>query len=256
MSIYKQPLYYEIAFGFFDVKMQIDCFEEIIKRFSKIKVHRVLDLACGPSLQLRELARRGYRCVGLDSSSEMLAYLRDKAHEEGLEIETIKADMSVFKLQTKVDYAFVMMGSLTFSSDAKLMKHLDSLSSCLKPGGLYFIQNKAIDWTQTKPQRWIMKKDGISATVSWSEKLVDPVKQIFRATLATTVNDSGSKKEFRDVDEFKFVFPQEFKTLVKLHGKFEFVGWWEGTESAWFLDKPLEKARKPSNINCTLLRKL
>jgi hypothetical protein len=60
MDVYKQPFYYEIAFGFFDVKKQADAFEEMIKKFSKIRVERFLDAACGPSLQLRELARRGY----------------------------------------------------------------------------------------------------------------------------------------------------------------------------------------------------
>jgi hypothetical protein len=56
-------------------------------------------------------------------------------------------------------------------------------------------------------------------------------------------------------ENLKFVFPQEFKALVKFHGKFEFVGWWEGNESTWFLDKPLEKAKALSNINMVLLRK-
>jgi len=53
----------------------------------------------------------------------------------------------------------------------------------------------------------------------------------------------------------KFIFPQEFKALIKLHNKFEFLGWWEGTESTWFLDKPLEKTKTPSNFNMVLLRR-
>ncbi|MGB9671727.1 MAG: class I SAM-dependent methyltransferase [Candidatus Bathyarchaeales archaeon] len=74
MEIYKHPLYYEIAFSFFDPKKQVDSFEEITAKFSKIKVKRFLDVACGPSLQLREIAKRSYEAVGLDSSAEMLAY--------------------------------------------------------------------------------------------------------------------------------------------------------------------------------------
>jgi len=66
MDIYKHPRYYEIAFSFFDPKQQVDCFEEIIAKFSKVKVKRFLDIACGPSLQLREIAKRGYEAVGLD----------------------------------------------------------------------------------------------------------------------------------------------------------------------------------------------
>ncbi len=117
MEIYKQPLYYEIAFSFFDVKKQVDTFELVIKEFSKIEVKRFLDIACGPSLQLLEIARRGYEAVGLDLSPEMLEYLSKKAEEEGLGIETVQADMSNFRLKKKADFAFIMMGSLVVESN-------------------------------------------------------------------------------------------------------------------------------------------
>lgn len=63
MEVYKQPLCYEIAFGFVDARVQVDNFEKLIKRFSKIGVNSFLDIACGPSLQLREIARRGYEAI-------------------------------------------------------------------------------------------------------------------------------------------------------------------------------------------------
>ena len=124
MEIYKQPLYYEIAFGFIDPKEQINNFERIIKKFSKTKVRRFLDIACGPSLQLREIARRGYEAVGVDLSPEMLTYLRRKAKEEGLKIETLQADMYGFKLTKEADFAFIMMGSLNAESNEKFLSHL------------------------------------------------------------------------------------------------------------------------------------
>lgn len=58
MDSYKNPAYYAIAFNLFDVKKQIDAFELIINRFSKIKVKRFLDIACGPSLQERDCKKR------------------------------------------------------------------------------------------------------------------------------------------------------------------------------------------------------
>ena len=63
MTIYKHPHYYEIAFSFINPKKQVDNFEKLIKKFSKIKVKKVLDIACGPSLQLRELCKRGYKGI-------------------------------------------------------------------------------------------------------------------------------------------------------------------------------------------------
>jgi len=255
MSLYRHPLYYEIAFSFFDVKKQIDVFEAIIERFSKIKAKRFLDVACGPSLQLRELARRGYEAVGLDDAPEMLAYLVDKANEEGLRIETVQADMCTFELRGKVDFAFVMMGSLVTDSDAKLLNHLDSVAAALHRGGLYFIQNKAVDWTRVEEQKWTMERAGITINTTFNARWKDILNQVCTEKLTLEVSDHGKTIRMESEENLKFVFPQEFKTLIALNGKFEFLGWWEGTESTWFLDKPLEKAKNPSNINMVLLRR-
>ena len=255
MEIYRHPLYYEVAFSFFDVKKQIDTFEEIVSRFSKIKANRFLDIACGPSLQLREIAKRGYEAVGLDLVPEMLRYLSGKAEEEGLRIKTVQADMSDFQLEKKVDYAFVMMGSLVFESDEKFLNHLDSVAYSLKKGGLYFIQNKAVDWTKTDEQSWTMERERIITKTSFNIHWKDLLNQIYTEELTIEVNDQGQTIDLRDKGDLKFIFPQEFKTLVRLSGKFDFLGWWEGTESTWYLDKPLEKAKSPSNINMVLLRR-
>lgn len=255
MDIYRHPLYYEVAFSFFDVKNQVDTFELIIKRFSKIKVRRFLDIACGPSLQLREIAKRGYEAVGLDLAPEMLRYLSRKAKEEGLRIETVQADMRNFRLKKKVDFAFIMMGSLVVESNERFLVHLDSVAASLKAGGLYFVQNMGLDWTKDGKQSWTMERNGITVETSFEFRFKDILNQIGTEKMVLKVNDNGEIKKFVHEEDLKFIFPQEFKTLIKLNGKFEFLGWWEGTESTWYLDKPLEKAKTPSNINMVLLRR-
>jgi len=254
MDVYGHPQYYEIAFSFFDVKKQVDSFEAIIEKFSRTRVRRVLDIACGPSLQLRELARRGYRAVGLDIAPEMLAYVSDRAKEERLRIETVQADMCAFRLKPKVDFAFIMMGSLVTDSDAKLLGHLDSVASALKGGGLYFIQNKAAHWTDNE-QKWTMKRAGISVNTTFSTCWKDEADQTYTDNLTLDVNDHGRTVKLESKEDLKFVFPHQFRTLITLNGRFEFLGWWEGTESTWFLNKPLEKAKNLSNTNVVLLRR-
>jgi len=255
MEIYKYPLYYEIAFSFFDPKEQVDCFEEIIKKFSRVKVKRFLDVACGPSLQLREIAKRGYEAVGLDSSSQMLAYLQKKAVEEKIKIETVQADMCNFRLKRKADFAFIMMGSLAVESNERFLNHLNSVAHSLKRGGLYFIQNMAVDWTQNVEQSWTMKRNGITVKTTVSTHWKDILNQIYTEKIMLEVNDHGQLLKLEDEEDLKFIFPQEFKALIKLNGKFDFLGWWEGTESKWYLNRPLEKAKTPSNINMVLLRR-
>jgi SAM-dependent methyltransferase len=255
MAIYKHPLYYEIAFSFFDVKQQVDAFELIIRKFSRVKVRRFLDIACGPSLQLREIARRGYEAVGLDLAPEMLKYLSERAKKEGHTIETVQADMCNFRLDKKADFAFIMMGSLDVESNEKFQSHLDSVARSLHKGGLYFIQNKAVDWTRNPEQSWDMERDGIKVRTTYRTHWKDILNQTCVEEIVLEVNDHGKEIRLESMEDTKFTFPQEFKALIELNGRFKFLGWWEGTESTWDLDKPLEKAKPPSNFNMVLLRR-
>jgi len=254
MEIYKQPLYYEIAFSFVDAKEQVENFGRIIQKFSKIRVNRFLDVACGPSLQLREIARRGYEAIGLDLYPEMLKYLRKKAREEELKIETIQADMYSFRLKKKVDFAFIMMGSLDAESNEKFLSHLDSVAASLNEGGLYFIQNVALDWRHTTEQRWTMKRNGVTVTTSFETHFKDILNQIYIEKMTLEVNDHGKMKKFVQEEDLKFIFPQEFKTLLKLNGQFEFLGWWKGNCNNWDLGLPLEKTNDIGD-NMVLLRR-
>ncbi|MEM2956566.1 MAG: class I SAM-dependent methyltransferase [Candidatus Pacearchaeota archaeon] len=247
MAIYNEPLYYEIAFSFVNAKKQADLFEKFIEKYSKVKVKRVLDIACGPSLQLRELAKRGYEAVGLDLSLQMLNYLKQKANEEGVKIETIKTDMTKFKLKKKVDFAFIMMGSFRFKNSESLLKHLDCVSNSLKKGGLYLIENMELDWLSFKPQSWVMKRDKIEVKTTYKLGQKDSLYQTSEENITLEVDDNGKKLKFVEKGIIKHVFPQEFLALIKLNNKFEFLGWFERFK--------FQKLRKGSMDNIVLLRK-
>ena len=210
------------------------------------------------SLQLREIARRGYEAVGLDKSREMLQYLCGKAKEEGLNIEIVQADMTNFRLDKKADFAFIMMGSFAFKSNEDMLKHLDSVAASLKCGGLYFIQNFGVnwkvDWTKAQTQSWEMERDGIKVKTTYETIVKNTINQIITEKITLEVNDRGRKGIFTHEKDVKLIFPQEFKLLVKINKKFEFLGWWKGSVDEWYLDQPLEKA-EDSNINMVLLRR-
>jgi len=270
MKVYEQPLYYEVAFSFVNPKKQVDDFEKLIKKFSRIRVRRFLDIACGTSLQLREIAKRGYEAVGLDLSSQMTGYLKKKAQEEGLKLEVVRADMNDFKLRKKADFAFIMMGSFMFESNERFLRHLDSVGASLNKGGLYFIQNLSLDWADSGKQSWTMTRRGLTQTkrgstrakrrdcitvkTTYEQVFRDMLSQSFTEKLVFEVNDNGKKKKFAQQRNLKFIFPQEFKALVKLNGKFDFLGWWKGDRRGWHLNQPLEKA-KNLNGNFVLLRR-
>lgn len=250
-SVYQHPKYYEVAYGFIDPKNQVDLFEDFINEYSNICVRRVLDICCGPALQLREFARRGYSAVGLDCSRPMLDYLTQTASAEQITVDTVEADMKDFNLKQQVDFAYVLLGSIHYVGDnSGLLAHLDSLARVLRTGGLYLIENMSIHWassTFSKPMVWYMEQDGINVRATYQAELASGLEQTIHQTIDLQIDDNGNNLRLTDQNEVKLFFPQEFRTIVELHGQFDFLGFFEREST-----KPLKEA---SLDNIVLLRK-
>lgn len=67
---------------------------------------RVLDLGCGDGRNALPLARAGHRVTGVDVSRAALEALRRRAHAEGLELDTVSADLCAFS--PSADYDLVI----------------------------------------------------------------------------------------------------------------------------------------------------
>jgi len=251
-SIYKHPKYYEIAFSFINPKEQTDLFEKFVSKYSKIRVKRVLDLGCGPSLQLRELVKRGYITIGLDKSKEMLNYLKKQAEKEKLKIQTKMADMKNFSLKKKVDFAFIMMGTIgNFQSNKNMFDHLNSVASKLKRGCLYLIENACLNWREKilfKPEKWTIEKRGVKVKTTFSLRVKDVINQLLLEKLLIRVNDNGVRKTFEENEIVKLIFPQEFLEIVQRTNKFKFIGWFERNK--------VKRLKKANRNNIIVLRRL
>ncbi len=250
-QIYNQAKYYEIAFSFIDAKKQVNLFKKFIKKYSKVKVKKVLDVACGPALQLRELAKRGYNTTGIDCNSSMVSYLKKVSKIERLKIDVIKADMNKFSLKRKIDFAYIMMGSIIYVKNNNLfLSHLNSIADSLKSGGLYLIENLAMNWSDPsffKSQSWTRQKDNTKVKTTYKLTPKDALKQIVRQTFKLEVDDKGTNQKFIDQIDLKIIFPEEFKLLVEKNGKFEFLGFYER--------ESINKLKEMSPNNIILLRK-
>ncbi len=248
-NIYNEPFYYEIAFDFVDIAGQIDLFEIFIREYSHIEVKRFLDICCGPSLQLREIARRGYQVVGLDLSGRMLHYLINRFAEEKLTLETVEANMNDFVLENKADFAFIMMGSFRFPDVKDLLAHLDKVAGALNRGGLYLIENMELEGPtpSQKPRQWSMERDGISVEATHRTTLLNALEQTSLKQLVLEVDDHGRKIRCSDERISRNILPMEFLALLQLNGKFEFIGRFDR-----FITK---RIMKPTMDNTVLLRR-
>jgi len=251
LDLYDNPFYYDVAFGFRDIKREVDFFELCIKKFSKIKVKRVLDIGCGPSPYMLELVKRGYSFTGLDLSKAMLDYSLEKARKAGVKIKTIHADMRNFGAKERFDFAFVMLGSIEIESNNDFLSHLNSMAGCLKSGSLYLIDAAIeFDWTRQGAQSWTIIKDRMMVNVTYDAVPISYVKQKIIEKTTVEVQENGKTRILKLEKVGKLMFPQEFLELVAKNGKFEFLGWYNNFD----LTQPLEKATK-FNRPMTILRR-
>jgi len=242
-EVYDYPKYYEIAFSFRDIAYEVDVFEECFKRFSRTPVKLVLELGCGNSPHMEELIKRGYKYYGLDLSRAMLEYSRKKALRLGEEVNLIYGDMLDFSLETKIDFMFVLLGSLCAKNTSELLTHFNSVARVLKKGGLYLLDwcvHYDPPWGSEGKSSWEMESEGVQVktTVSW--KVISRVEQAFEETILFEVNDNGKKMNITGKEPKRAIYPQEFLLLISQLADFEFVGWWNN----WDLQKPLEEESK------------
>jgi SAM-dependent methyltransferase len=222
-DVYENPFYYDVAFGFRDIAKEVDFFEECIRRFSKIRVRRVLDIGCGTSPYMLELVRRGYFFTGLDISKAMLTYSLEKAKKAGIGIEVIHADMHNFRVKRKFDFAFCMLGSLMVETNGELLTHLDSVAACLNQGGLYLIDGGIqFDWTKLGRESWTVMKDELIINVDWGVTPINYVEQRVVERITLEVIEEGKKKVLRNERMCKLIFPQEFLELLGRNGNLSF----------------------------------
>ena len=234
--VYDHPEYYEIAFSYRDIPREVALFEQCFARFSQVPVTRVLELACGPSPHLDEICRRGYRYVGLDLNPAMLAVGRRKSEQQHLAATFLQASMGEFRLDERVEFAFVALGSLYVIDHEDLKRHLASVARALKPGGLYLL-----DWcVQFGPpptmsdsgENWEMRRGNIVVKTTVTSRWLE-------------VDDAGHRLRLVSSDQRLAIQPREFLDLISEHSALEFVGWWDN----WNLDAPLKVndtgARRP-----------
>jgi len=253
-ELYDHPRYYDLAFSFRDIGMEVDVFEECFRKYSKIPVRRVLELACGPSPHLEELAKRGYEYVGLDTSQAMIDYAQRKARALGINPTFLLADMRSFSLGEPVDFAYTMLGSLYVETTQDILSHLSSVAKALNPGGLYLLDACInFQWNEgIEEQNWTIEREGVKVDVKFAnEAVIDRAAQTCRNVVLVDVDDHGKALHIDDIEVTRTIFPQEFLLLIEKEMEFEFIGWWNN----WNMAEPIEVA-KSIDRPITLIRRL
>ncbi len=116
----------------------------------EIDAKTIVDIGCGTGLITRDLARLGYRMIGVDPSLPMLGVARNRPF--GNEVRWLHGDATLVG-EAGADLA-IMTGHVAqfFLSDDDWHSNLDALQRALRPGGLLAFESRnpeAREW-----ERW------------------------------------------------------------------------------------------------------
>ncbi len=160
---YALPRYYDIVFaGRTDV--EVDFLEGIRARHVRSRGVRVLEPACGSGRLVAALAKRGYRALGYDASSPMVAYARRRIRRAGLSAQVEAGHMESYRPRERFDLAHCLVSSFKYlQSDADARAHLSCVAQALAPGGVYALGFHLTDYRDRSGdrERWEGERRGI-----------------------------------------------------------------------------------------------
>ncbi|MGH9367324.1 MAG: SAM-dependent methyltransferase, partial [Thermoanaerobaculia bacterium] len=119
-------------------RAEADFFEKALRLWPGA---RVLDVPCGHGRHSLELARRGYRVTGVDSSEDLLAAAREAATRQSLDVEWVERDMRELPWRGEFDAAFCAGNSFGFFDDAGNQAFLTAAARAVRPGGRFVLDS-------------------------------------------------------------------------------------------------------------------
>ncbi|SHK13217.1 class I SAM-dependent DNA methyltransferase [Paramaledivibacter caminithermalis] len=115
----------------------VDYIEEIFG-MEGVKPQSILELACGTGNITNKLAKRGYDVVGVDISSDMLTFAKNKAHDTGVFVKYLNQDMRELDYNKKVDTVLCLCDGFNYILEKDdLLSIFKKIYSLLKEKGLF-----------------------------------------------------------------------------------------------------------------------
>jgi SAM-dependent methyltransferase len=167
----------------------------------------VLDLACGTGSMSLQLALRGYRVVGVDSSLKMLQVARRKLKSHGLLAEFLYGDMRDFTLGEPVDAAVCVFDSLNYLLEpGDVQKAFRQVEKALRPGGMFVFDVNTPERLAIIPNE-VHIMEGSDYYLVWRD-VYDRSRKWWRVQLTGFIKDAGTWRRFDETHRER-AFPLE-----------------------------------------------
>lgn len=154
--------------------------DDVVRLLQLDEGAQVLDVCCGIGRHAIELARRGFRVVGVDRTTQYLEIARTKAGQAAVQIEFVEEDMRAFCRPDSFDAAVNMFTSFGYFQDpGDDRRVIDNLYTSLKPGGHLLMEmlGKEIlarvyqekDWHEIKDGTLLLEERKVLGGWEWIE---------------------------------------------------------------------------------------
>jgi ubiquinone/menaquinone biosynthesis C-methylase UbiE len=236
LAMYRKPRLYDVAFGFRDIPAECDGLLTLAARYGMAHPKRVLELACGPAHHLRELARRGLDCHGIDINVEMLAYARELCRREVVNVTLRRGDMRTFRVARRFDIVLCLFDSFAqCTTEPDAIATLRSSARALKRGGLLFVEfTHPSDYfgasRSRTVDRWTQSDGDLTVKARFSITRVDPVAETFIASMSIEPKTENGKRRRAERLEMRWMqrmwMRGGFQYVTLASGAFDLVGWY------------------------------
>jgi len=217
--------WYESLFENYAHKYDKECFVQgtlgecdfIEQEINRDKSLKIIDIGCGTGRHAIELAKRGYSVIGIDLSESQLKRAREKAKEQGVEIDFQKHDARDLPFEGEFDLAIMICegGFSLMETDEMNFEILKSATKVLNDKGkLIFTTLNGLFplFHSVKEFYESVAKEGQAACKDCSFDLM-----AFRDYNTTVFeDDSGNKKELKCNE--RYYVPSEITWLLKTLG--------------------------------------
>jgi SAM-dependent methyltransferase len=227
-EVYARAGYYDIAFSR-DISREVHFIFGEYARLNGRPLRSLLEIACGPGYHARAFAKEGVETFGLDLRPEMIDFARDRAKEDGVEVQWTAADMRGFTLPHPVDAIITMYDSLDCLADNDdIVDHFRTVAANLTPGGIYLFElTHPRDCSMHGYGKHVYKgeKNGTKVEIRWAvnDPRHDAFTQVAEVETLLCVTEDGKETVYRDRARERYLSPQELVALTKLTGGLKII---------------------------------
>jgi len=139
------------------------------------EIRGVLDVACGTGMHAIELAKHGWLAAGADLSVPMIERARENGEKAGVNVPFKVAGFGELSVAFEKDGgangfdALLCLGNSLphLLTPLSLAGALEDVAACLRPEGMFILQNRNFDFVLAHRERWMETQSSREGDVEW-----------------------------------------------------------------------------------------